>query len=140
MPSATSHRSLRCVQSISLGGSSRRSSAQPICDIAYNPEEIKARLSGVPVYTVANKQNEFILVAGEVRRPSEQFSMLTRPSLGSHAPCNCYTQNQFLSQFTVRNLQSGDQVKQLGLIFMSEADANALVEKVGPAPLPMVLQ
>lgn len=57
----------RCVQSISLGGSSRRSSAQPICDVAYNPEEIKARLSGVPVYTVANKQNEFILVAGEVR-------------------------------------------------------------------------
>ncbi len=39
---------------------------QPICDLAYNPEEIKARLSGVPVYTVANKQNEFVLVAGEV--------------------------------------------------------------------------
>ncbi|CAL5227100.1 g10006 [Coccomyxa viridis] len=76
--------------SISLGGSPRRSSAQPICDVAYNPEEIKARLSGVPVYTVANKQNEFILVAGE----------------------------------------SGDQVKQLGLIFMSEDDANALIEKV----------
>ena len=55
------------VQSMSLGGFSRRSSAQPICDVAYNPEEIKARLSGVPVYTVANKQNEFILVAGEVR-------------------------------------------------------------------------
>ena len=39
---------------------------QPIFDLAYNPEEIKARLSGVPVYTVANKQNEFVLVAGEV--------------------------------------------------------------------------
>ena len=38
-----------------------------MCDLAYNPDEIKARLSGVPVYTVANKQNEFILVAGEVR-------------------------------------------------------------------------
>ena len=28
-------------------------------------------------------------------------------------------------------MQSGGEVKQLGLIFMSEADANALVEKVG---------
>ena len=63
----SSHRIVRHLQSISLGGSPRRSSAQPICDVAYNPEEIKARLSGVPVYTVANKQNEFILVAGEVR-------------------------------------------------------------------------
>lgn len=27
-------------------------------------------------------------------------------------------------------MQSGGEVKQLGLIFMSEADANALVEKV----------
>ena len=41
-----------------------------MCDLAYNPDEIKARLSGVPVYTVANKQNEFILVAGEVRQRS----------------------------------------------------------------------
>ena len=52
---------------MTLGGAARRSTAQPVCDLAYNPDEIKARLSGVPVYTVANKQNEFILVAGEVR-------------------------------------------------------------------------
>ncbi len=54
------------LQSLSLGAATSTYRPQPICDLAYNPEEIKARLSGVPVYTVANKQNEFVLVAGEV--------------------------------------------------------------------------
>ena len=56
---------------------------QPICDVAYNPEEIKARLSGVPVYTVANKQNEFILVAGEVglHTPRPYLPLCTLQSL-----------------------------------------------------------
>jgi hypothetical protein len=49
-----------------MGAATSTSRPQPIYDLAYNPEEIKARLSGVPVYTVANKQNEFVLVAGEV--------------------------------------------------------------------------
>jgi hypothetical protein len=30
-------------------------------------EEVKARLAPIPVYTVANPKNEFVLVAGEVR-------------------------------------------------------------------------
>ena len=56
------------VQSMSLGaaGGTRHSRAQLVAELAYNPEEIKARLAGIPVYTVANKQNEFVLVAGEV--------------------------------------------------------------------------
>ncbi|EIE26430.1 hypothetical protein COCSUDRAFT_58968 [Coccomyxa subellipsoidea C-169] len=78
------------IDSLSLGAATSTYRPQPICDLAYNPEEIKARLSGVPVYTVANKQNEFVLVAGE----------------------------------------SGGEVRQLGLIFFSEADAHALVQKV----------
>ncbi len=41
--------------------------AQPVFDLAYNPEEIKFRLSGIPVYTVINKAKEFVLVSGEVR-------------------------------------------------------------------------
>ena len=57
-------------QSLSLGagggGGGSRHRAQPVAELAYNPEEIKARLAGIPVYTVANKQNEFVLVAGEV--------------------------------------------------------------------------
>ena len=54
-------------QSLSMGpGGCDRRKPQPVCDLAYNPEEIKARLAGIPVYTVANKQNEFVLVAGEV--------------------------------------------------------------------------
>ena len=55
------------MQSLSLAATP--SKPQPVYDLAYNPEEIKARLSGVPVYTVANKKNEFVLVAGEVRSP-----------------------------------------------------------------------
>jgi len=39
-----------------------------VADLAYNPEDIKARLSAVNVYTVANKKNEFVLVSGEVRQ------------------------------------------------------------------------
>ncbi|KAL4446206.1 hypothetical protein ABPG77_003013 [Micractinium sp. CCAP 211/92] len=39
--------------------------AQPVFDLAFNPEEIKARLNAVPVYTVVNNKNEFVLVAGE---------------------------------------------------------------------------
>lgn len=31
-------------------------------------DEVKARLSPVPVYTVANPKNEFVLVAGDVSR------------------------------------------------------------------------
>jgi hypothetical protein len=52
------------VQSLSLAalGPSRRANA--IADVAYNPVEIKARLVGVNVYTVANKKNEFVLVSG----------------------------------------------------------------------------
>jgi hypothetical protein len=30
-------------------------------------DEVKARLAPLPVYTVANPKNEFVLVAGEVR-------------------------------------------------------------------------
>lgn len=33
-------------------------------------EEVKARLAPIPVYTVANPKNEFVLVAGEVRGTS----------------------------------------------------------------------
>ena len=58
-------------QSLSLGSFAaaqrRRPPPQPVAELAYNPEDIKARLSGVPVYTVANKKNEFVLVSGEVR-------------------------------------------------------------------------
>jgi hypothetical protein len=52
------------LQSLSLAalGPSRRPNA--IADVAYNPVEIKARLVGVNVYTVANKKNEFVLVSG----------------------------------------------------------------------------
>ncbi|MEW5314015.1 MAG: hypothetical protein WDW38_005543 [Sanguina aurantia] len=53
--------------SISLSHSSpvRRVGAQPLLDLAMAKDEVKARLSPVPVYTVANPKNEFVLIAGD---------------------------------------------------------------------------
>lgn len=39
----------------------------PVFDLSFNPEELKFRLQAVPVYTVVNNRNEFVLVSGEVR-------------------------------------------------------------------------
>eukprot|EP00967_Tisochrysis_lutea_P139883 scaffold254710_cov21-Tisochrysis_lutea.AAC.1 len=61
--------------SISLGGGQQgRASSKPgtgassnvLCDMAMARDEVKARLAPIPVYTVANPKNEFVLVAGEV--------------------------------------------------------------------------
>ena len=39
---------------------------QPLHTLAMAKDEVKARLAPIPVYTVANPKNEFVLVAGEV--------------------------------------------------------------------------
>lgn len=71
-----------CTQSLSLNGPRRAQGSsnsplalaaeaqrpQPVFDVAYNPEDIKARLSGVPVYAVINKKDEFVLIAGDAVR------------------------------------------------------------------------
>ncbi|KAG2492282.1 hypothetical protein HYH03_009522 [Edaphochlamys debaryana] len=49
--------------SITMGGAGPR--PQPVMDLAMAKEEVKARLAPVPVFTVANPKNEFVLVAGE---------------------------------------------------------------------------
>lgn len=58
-------------QSLTLGGDSGSGSqqsrgAQPLMELAMAKDEVKARLAPIPVYTVANPKNEFVLVAGEV--------------------------------------------------------------------------
>ena len=54
-------------QSITFGpNGSKGSKKQPVYELAMAKEEVKARLAPVPVYTVANPKNEFVLVAGEV--------------------------------------------------------------------------
>ncbi len=40
--------------------------AMPLADLAMAKDEVKARLAPIPVFTVANPKNEFVLVAGEV--------------------------------------------------------------------------
>ncbi|PNW73271.1 hypothetical protein CHLRE_14g625750v5 [Chlamydomonas reinhardtii] len=49
--------------SIAMSGAGPR--PQPVMDLAMAKDEVKARLAPVPVYTVANPKNEFVLVAGE---------------------------------------------------------------------------
>ncbi|PNH01092.1 Protein TIC 22-like, chloroplastic [Tetrabaena socialis] len=49
--------------SITMGAPGPR--PQPVLDLAMAKDEVKARLAPVPVFTVANPKNEFVLVAGE---------------------------------------------------------------------------
>lgn len=51
-----------------MGGLAGPRRPQALADVAMGKEDVKARLAPVPVYTVANPKNEFVLVAGEVRR------------------------------------------------------------------------
>ncbi|GAX77701.1 hypothetical protein CEUSTIGMA_g5144.t1 [Chlamydomonas eustigma] len=51
--------------SISMGSVSHERSTQPMYDLAMAKDEVKARLAPIPVFTVANPKNEFVLVAGE---------------------------------------------------------------------------
>lgn len=107
-------------------------SAQPLFDLAFNPEDIKARLNAVPVFAVVNNKNEFVLVAGEVRWGGVEVAELkTCTRLAVHGepvahacvlpPCPllyCYTVQE-------------DADKQLGLFFFSEAEAEAMLKTVG---------
>jgi len=53
------------LQSITASIGTRNSRSQPLFDLAYNPEEVKQRLSAIPVFAVVNNKNEFVLVTGD---------------------------------------------------------------------------
>jgi len=57
-----------CISSSNSNSSSTRANQGPnvLIDTAMAKDEVKARLAPIPVYTVANPKNEFVLVAGEV--------------------------------------------------------------------------
>ena len=63
-------------QSISMGG---QRGPQHMHDLAMAKDEVKARLAPIPVFTVANPKNEFVLVAGEV-----SFLFARDPSFHAH--------------------------------------------------------
>lgn len=71
--SAAAAAAAACPQSVSarVGGAAAaaRRRAQPLLELAFNPEDLKARLDAVRVWVVVNNKNEFVLVAGEVRGP-----------------------------------------------------------------------
>ncbi len=52
--------------SLSLTLPPPRHGAMPLGELAMAKDEVKARLAPIPVFTVANPKNEFVLVAGEV--------------------------------------------------------------------------
>jgi hypothetical protein len=94
-------------------------------------EEVKARLAPIPVYTVANPKNEFVLVAGEVRgtstiRDRRRQKMTT--ATASHANTNHphphpHPKKQKPQQPPQNNTQ-------LGFFFFRKEDAEAIVEKI----------
>lgn len=51
-------------------------------DVAYNAAAIQTRLSGIPVFTVANKDKNMVVVTGEVRKDALLLS--TQPPLIIH--------------------------------------------------------
>jgi hypothetical protein len=63
-PSTPLHPMLASLSSSALSKTVSRL-PQHLCDIALMTEEIKMRLSGIPIYAVVNKKNDFILVSGD---------------------------------------------------------------------------
>lgn len=57
-------------------GGRQLSFGNPLFDLAMPKDEVKARLAPIPVYTVANPKNEFVLVAGEVRLRRGRWSLI----------------------------------------------------------------
>ncbi|KAK9831849.1 hypothetical protein WJX81_001220 [Elliptochloris bilobata] len=89
-PKQNNPRPVPSLASVSSTSGRRRRRAQPVAELAAEAQDIKSRLASVPVYTVANKKNEFVLVSGD----------------------------------------GESDAKQLGLLFFSEPDAEAMVEKI----------
>ena len=58
-----------CMQSLSMGASRPSLKRNPLFQLASTVAGIRERVAGIPVYTVANKKNELVLVAGEVWQP-----------------------------------------------------------------------
>ena len=50
-----------------MGGLAAPRRPQPVFEVAASLPQMKARVASIPVFTVANKENEFVLVSGEVR-------------------------------------------------------------------------
>ena len=46
-----------------------------LADLAVSPDEIKLRLSGIPVYAVVNNKNEFVLVSGDGDNDDHQLGL-----------------------------------------------------------------
>jgi Tic22-like family len=104
--------------------------------VAYNPEDIKARLSGVPVYAVINKREEFVLVAGAAvglaagcatccPLPSQH----KQPKKGHGASRTTITAQLRCKVMSVL-MQEDSQKRNIGLFFFNRQDAESLIEKV----------
>jgi len=103
--------------------------AQPLYQLGMAREEVKARLAPVPVYTVANPKNEFVLVAGEVRRSlpccSVKASPLSAPARPPFLACAPLTTPSSANQQKIQQNNT-----QLGFFFFRKEDAEAIVEKI----------
>ena len=93
-------------------------------EVADNPPDLKERLSVIPVYTVTNKKNEFVLVTGKVRLP--QFLAVV---MAKQAQRVRYRTSALPTAWRDAS-QGSEERRQLGLFFLLESDAHALIAKV----------
>lgn len=113
--------------STSTSTSRARSPNNVLGDVAMAKDEVKARLAPIPVYTVANPKNEFVLVAGEVTWVEGQAAC------GPHAG---RTRTAWRGRTQWRTPRCAAQNNtQLGFFFLKREDAVAIVEKVRQGPL-----
>lgn len=107
-------------------GSARRL-PQAVAQLSSVPTDVKLRLQNIYVYTVANADQEFVLLSGEVKFHDRVGICLevTQVDPEVDSPAGSYA--RFLT--TRSSLQQGGN-RRLGLMFFAEADAHALVSKV----------
>ena len=110
--------SLRCETAVGLQALPFAKKDNKAVEKPAYPQDLLTRLSSVPVYAVANRQNEFILVAAEVCLPSAAL------------PCCLACWLQSLDSIMMQDEQGKETGRNMLLGFMCEADAHALSRKV----------
>jgi len=97
-------------------------------DLAMAKDEVKARLAPIPVYTVANPKNEFVLVAGEVGG-GRRGGCRQRIMAAQHVACGS-APGVAIAIMTPRTVPLLQNNTQLGFFFFKKEDAEAIISKV----------
>ncbi|PRW61470.1 TIC 22- chloroplastic [Chlorella sorokiniana] len=111
-----------------------RRRAQPLLELAFNPEEIKARLDAVPVWVVVNNKNEFVLVSGEAGS-NKQLSLFFFTETEAQAMLKTIKEaNPKLGKQSKVMATSMDRVYDFARTPRSETDTDGVVFRFVPDP------